>query len=309
MRGGIQLVEQDSTDLVSKYKAITPVPQQPGFAALIDGLDLTEELTAEVQKELHQALLDFGVLFFNPQKLTAAQHIALAKCFGPLAKGSFFQRNDDAPEIEMIVFDRDNPPEINIWHSDLSWQKTPPLGSLIQITELPEAGGNTCFLSMTKAYEALSPGMKTYLEDLTALHTWEVSGFYELVEKKGIDALANTLKTFRPVEHPVVLTHPESGKKAIYVNETFTKEISGDLPIREGRAMLQFLCQWIQQPEFMVNHKWEQDGLAIWDNRSTQHYACADYWPNRRVTHRVTLEQPGFADTLSPHIVATENAG
>ena len=112
MRGGIQLVEQDSTDLVSKYKTITPVPQQPGFAALIENVDLTQELSPDTQRELHQALLDFGVLFFNPQELTAKQHIALASCFGPLAKGSFFKRNEDAPEIEMIVFDRDTPPKL-----------------------------------------------------------------------------------------------------------------------------------------------------------------------------------------------------
>ena len=153
---------------------------------------------------------------------------------------------------------------------------------------------------MSKAYDALSDGMKAYLETLRAVHTFEVSGFYEKLEAKGMDALTNAIKTFRPVEHPVVVTHPDSGKKCLFVNETFTKEIVCDGHFREARGMLDFLLRWMQQPEFMIHHKWQQNGLAVWDNRSTQHYACADYWPNRRVTQRVTVEQPNYVETANP---------
>lgn len=300
MRGGALQKVIDTPAIDGKYKTFDVKPEMPGFGATIENLDLTADMSDATRAELRQALLDFEVLFFPPQELEAAHHVQLATCFGPLAKGSFFERKEESPEVEMIVFDKDTPPEINIWHSDLSWQKTPPLGSAIQITELPDAGGNTAFLSMTRAYDALSDGMKIYLQDLKAIHTFEVSGFYEKLESKGIDALVNAIKTFRPVEHPVVTTHPESGRKALYVNETFTKEIVVDGHFREARGMLDFLLKWMQQPEFMIHHKWQKNGLAVWDNRATQHYACADYWPNRRVTQRVTVEQPDYVDTANP---------
>ena len=299
MRGGALLKVVDAP-ATAGYETISPRPLMPGFGARIEGLDLTAEMSAQTKGELRQALLDFEVLFFPPQEIEAEHHVQLATCFGPLAKGSFFERKDGAPEVEMIVFDEDRPPEINIWHSDLSWQKTPPLGSAIQITELPEAGGNTAFLSMSKAYEALSDGLKAYLETLKAVHTFEVSGFYEKLETMGIEKLVGAIQTFRPVEHPVVVTHPESGKKCLFVNETFTKEIVVDGHFREARGMLDFLLRWMQQPEFMIHHKWEKNGLAVWDNRTTQHYACADYWPNRRVTQRVTVEAPSSEDTQNP---------
>ena len=296
MRGGAVLKAVETPETDGKYRTFTPRLKLPGFGATIEGLDLTGKLSRKTKK----ALLDFEVLFFPPQELDADHHVQLASCFGPLARGSFFERKEDAPEIELIVFDENNPPEINIWHTDLSWQKTPPLGSVIQITEMPEAGGNTAFLSMSKAYNGLSDGMKAYLETLTAIHSFEVSGFYEKLESRGIDALTKAIKAFRPVEHPVVKTHPESGRKCLYINETFTKEIVVDGHVREGKGIFEFLLRWLQQPEFMINHKWEQNGLVVWDNRSTQHYACADYWPNRRVTQRVTVEQPDYVETANP---------
>ena len=134
MRGGALLKVVETPEITGKYSSFTPVPQMPGFGARIEGLDLSAEMSDATRDELRQALLDFEVLFFPPQTLEPAHHVQLAECFGPLAKGSFFERNQNAPEVEMIVFDEKRPPEINIWHSDLSWQKTPPLGSVIQIT-------------------------------------------------------------------------------------------------------------------------------------------------------------------------------
>lgn len=300
MRGGIAGKEAGNTVPAGEYSTFGVRPEMPGFGATIEGLDLRETMSDATRAELRQALLEFEVLFFDPQDIEASHHVQLASCFGPLAKGSFFERDAESPEVEMIVFDRSRPPEINIWHSDLSWQKTPPLGSAIQIAELPAAGGNTSFLSMSKAFEGLSAGMQQYLESLTAIHTFEVSGFYDKLESQGIDKLLEAIKTFRPIEHPVVVTHPESGRKSLFVNETFTKEIRGAGHFREAKGVLDFLLNWVQQPEFMIHHKWQQNGLAIWDNRATQHYACADYWPNRRVTRRVTVEQPDYAETVDP---------
>ena len=279
----------DPIDIAARYQHIRPIPQQPNFAAHIEGVDLTRPLSAEVRRELQQALLDFEVLFFAPQEITPEQHVALASVFGQVAPGAFFPRKEGHPFVEVIEFDEKRPPEINIWHSDLTWLPEPPNGTVIQITELPDQGGNTAWASLSKAFAALSPGLQAYLEPLTATHTWEISGWRAAIEKHaGIEGVAQALKTYRPVSRPVVRVHPESGKKVLFVNENFTQHID-DVHFRESRGLLEFLREWIVQPEFVYQHKWQKNGLAVWDNRSTQHYASTDYWPHRRVTHRVTF--------------------
>lgn len=276
-------------DIAGRYRHIRPEPQLPNFAARIDGLDLTAPLSPEVRRELYQALLDFEVLLFPPQVLTSAQHVALASAFGQIAPGAFFERRPGEPNVEEIVFDERRPPEINVWHSDLTWLPEPPNGTVIQITELPANGGNTAWASLSKAFEALSPSFQAHLEQLTATHTWEVSGWRDAIERTaGIPGLTDALTRFQPVQWPVVRVHPESGKKVLFVNENFTRQIDG-IHFRESRGLLEFLREWIAQPEFVYQHKWEANGLAVWDNRTTQHYALADYWPQRRVTLRVTF--------------------
>ncbi len=296
-------------DIASRYRHIRPEPQRPNFAAHID-LDLSQPITPEVAAELYQALLDFEVLFFPPQTITPEQHVALARVFGDLATGAFFPRKAGEPQLEVIEFDEKRPPEINIWHSDLSWLPNPPTGSVIQITELPSQGGNTSWASLSAAFASLSPGLQQYLSGLTATHTWEVSGWRDAIAKAGDDALAGAIKAFKPVSHPVVRPHPESGKAVLYVSENFTKHIDG-VNIRESRGLLQFLREWIVQPEFIYTHNWQRNGIAVWDNRTTQHHASADYFPQRRVTQRVTFNARGQADaSATPHdqIRAVANA-
>lgn len=279
-------------NLARRYKHIQPVPRMPNFAAWIEGVDLTRPLTTEVKAELRQALFDFEVLFFKPQNITPAQHVALAKVFGTLSTGAFFERKDDAPELEMIVNDAERPPNIDVWHTDMSWKANPPMGTVIQITEIPPLGGNTCWCSTSKAYAALSKGMQKYLESLEAVHSWEESGYREAFGRLGDDTLMAALKAYKPVTHPVVRTNPDSGRKCIYVNGVFTRNIIG-IDCHEATGMLAFLLDWLKKPEFMIQHQWEAGGLAIWDNRSTQHYATADFWPHRRVNHRITFDTPG----------------
>lgn len=281
-------------DTAKRYKHIRPVPRMPNFAAWIEGVDLTQPLSVPVQAELRKALFDFEVIFFQPQILTPAQHVALAKVFGPVSAGSYFARKPDAPEMEMIVSDREHPPSIDNWHTDISWKANPPLGTAIQITETPPAGGNTCWISTSKAYDWLSPGLQKYLEGLTAVHSWEVSGFREVLGERGDDALIAAIKAFKPVVHPVVRKNPDSGRKCLFVNADFTRNIQG-VDRHEARGMLQFLLEWLKKPEFMVHHQWTAHQIAVWDNRSTQHYAVADYWPHHRVNQRVTFNVPGTA--------------
>ncbi len=278
-------------DIDSRYRHIKPVPRMPNFAAWIEGVDLTSALSEPVQEELRRALDDFEVIFFRPQKLTTDQHVALARVFGPLTDGSHFKRHPESEYVEVLENDQANPPTIDTWHTDISWKKVAPMGTVIQITATPPAGGNTCWSSTSKAYEYLSPRMQQYLEGLTAIHTWEMGGFRDALAKKGEEKLFEAMHNFPPVEHPIVQVHPGSGRKCLYVNSSFTKNIVG-LDRREGKAILDFLFNWIQRPEFMVHHQWEANGIAIWDNRSTQHYAAADYWPSHRVNHRVTFDLP-----------------
>ncbi|WP_213959685.1 TauD/TfdA family dioxygenase [Variovorax sp. dw_954] len=283
-------------DIPGRYKHIRPVPRMPNFAAWIEGVDLSMPLTDPVKAELRQALFDFEVIFFKPQKITPEQHIELGKVFGPVSKGSYFDRRPDAPDLEMIVSDRERPPAIDNWHTDISWKPNPPLGTAIQITDTPPAGGNTCWSSTSKAYDWLSPGMQRYLEDLSAVHSWEVSGFREYLGKKGDDALIAAIKAFKPVTHPVVRLNPESGRKCIFVNAGFTRNIVG-IDRHEACGILHFLLDWLRKPEFMVHHQWEAGGIAVWDNRSTQHYAVADYWPHYRVNQRITFDVPEASAT------------
>lgn len=287
-------------DIAQRYRHIRPAPRMPNFAAWIDGVDLTKPLGEPVQAELRQALFDFEVIFFRPQVISPAQHIALGKVFGPLSSGSYFDRRPDAPELEVIESDEARPPAIDNWHTDISWKPKPPLGTAIQITVTPPSGGNTCWVSTSKAYDWLSPGMQTYLEGLNAVHSWEVSGFREALGQRGDEALIAAIKAFKPVTHPVVRVNPDTGRKCLFVNADFTRRIVG-VDRHEADGILRFLLEWMKKPEFMVHHQWEPHGIAIWDNRSTQHYAVADYWPHHRINQRVTFDVPG-SDTDAENV-------
>ena len=279
-------------DAARRYERIVPRPRMPGFAAWIDGVDLTRPIDGATAAELRRALAEFEVLFFEPQVLSPAQHVALAEVFGPISGGSFFERHPEMPGMELIVNDAARPPGIDVWHTDLTWLPDPPMGTAIQIVETPPHGGNTCWVSTSKAFAALSPGMRAYLEGLTATHTWEHSGFRDALARQGEAALLEAMRRYPPVSHPVAPVHPDSGRRCLYVNGAFTRRIDG-VDYRESEAMLAFLTSWVRRPEFTVHHAWTAHGVAVWDNRSTQHYALADYWPHRRVNRRVTFDVPG----------------
>lgn len=277
--------------LEGRYRHIRVEPRMPNFAAWVEDVDLTQPLSADVKRELRQALWDFEVLFFKPQKVTSEQHIGLCEVFGPIASGAFWDAAGAKAELEVLAFDEQRPPFVDAWHTDLVFKKHPPAGSVIQITEIPPGGGNTCWVSTTKAYAALSPGLQAYFAGLQTENTWEQTGYREYLGEKGWDVLINAMRDYPPQHHPLVLTHPHSGRKSLYFNRETARRISS-VDIRESKAMLEFLAGWVQRPEFMVHHAWEENGIAIWDNRTTQHYACADYWPHRRVNQRITFGGP-----------------
>jgi taurine dioxygenase len=227
------------------------------------------------------------VLFFRDQPaLSPEAQIRFAGQFGPLHAHPAAPHLDGHPEIFVIHAHRDSKvANGNGWHTDVSCDERPPMATLLQIHVLPPTGGDTLFSSMYAAFETLSPALQAFLATLTATHASEhvYRGRYA---DRGVD---DSTRSYPTTSHPVVRTHPESGRQALYVNPSFTTRIN-ELEPDESRALLGYLYQHQQRPEFQVRFRWTQNAIAFWDNRCTQHFALWDYWPDERRGHRVTIE-------------------
>ncbi len=259
------------------------------LGAEITGLDLSSELTAETATALRSLLNEYEVLFLRDQAIDPRQQRALAAVFGPLQTHPAYGTVPDLPEVMILESTRENPSKIEVWHSDMTFRQHPPSVTVLRGMLIPEVGGDTLFASMTSAYDALSQGMQRYLDGLFAVHDF-AQGFKEsLAEPGGRERLANALAENPPVRHPVVQTHPETGKKALYVNALFTSHIEG-LPPLESSALLGFLCEHAVLPEHTCRFRWAQDSIVLWDNRSTQHKPVNDFLPASRRLHRVVSE-------------------
>ena len=267
--------------------ALEVLPLTPAIGAEIRGVDLRRPLEPATVQAIERALLDHLVLFFRGAAITPEQQIAFARCFGAISIPPFAPRYGSNPEL--IVLDQKSPrgEGADNWHSDNTFMPEPPMGSILRAVELPPLGGDTCFASMYAAYEALSPPLQRLLAGLRAVH--------DLTRplQKGIAAGHTTAKLeelqrqWPPVEHPVVRTHPVTGRKALFVNGNSTTRILG-LGERENELLLPFLVDHVRSPEFQCRFRWEVGSIAFWDNRSTQHFAVPDY-AERRVMHRVTI--------------------
>jgi len=256
----------------------------PTIGVEIHNIDLTEPLTPAVLGELRAALLEWKVLFFRDQNITTEQHLDFARNFGALEVHPFAPHKPGYPEVLAITHDRDNKGKENTWHSDVTWRIEPSLGSVLRAIEVPEVGGDTLFANMYAAYESLSDRMKTYLDGLTALHDGEPA-YRGLYANYGVA----DRPAYPRAEHPVVRTHPVTGKKALYVNRGFTRYIVG-IPRDESDAMLNYLYQHAENPLFQCRFRWTENAVAFWDNRCTQHRAMWDYWPHTRAGTRVTVK-------------------
>lgn len=278
-------------DLSPPYTRFAVEPYTPTIGAVIHDLDLRHPLDAATQAELRHALASHGVLFFRNQSLTPAQHITATRSFGNVAEvKAFFPRLENHPEVEIVESTAQKPKASSNWHADITWRAQPPLGTSLYAQVIPASGGDTLWASLTAAYASLPVAFQAYLETLTAVHTWEISGWTEYLLNK--DATGEQLREARakypPVEHPVVRTHPVTGKKILYVNSTFTSHIKG-LPRVQSDALLAQLFALPQVPEFQARLRWQEGTLAVWDNRSTQHYAVGDFFPQHRKLHRITI--------------------
>ena len=267
----------------------TALPVAGALGAEITGIDLTRELDEATLREIRRLLVEHQVIFFRDQDITPAQHKALALSFGPLQTHPAYATVESFPEITILESTADKPTKIEAWHTDMTFREHPPLGAVLRSLIVPERGGDTLWSSMTAAYDGLSPAMQQFLAGLTAVHDFS-HGFKEsLAEPGGRERLADAVATYPPVRHPVIRSHPESGKKVIFVNSLFTTHIEG-LGAAESEALLGFLYAHITTPEYTCRFQWRPHSIAIWDNRSTQHKPVNDYFPAHRKLHRVTID-------------------
>lgn len=259
------------------------------LGAEISGIDLNQPLTEETFDFIHQALLEHQVIFFRDQDLLPEMHKQLALRFGPVQIHPAYNHVPGYPEICILENSEEKPSKIEKWHTDMTFSATPPLGSILHSRHIPPVGGDTLFSSMSAAYEALSDKMQSFLSGLTAIHDFR-HGFKEsLAEPGGPERLAGAIAANPPVEHPVVRTHPETGKKGIFVNSLFATHIVG-MKASESEALLNFLYQHVILPEFICRFTWQVNSVAFWDNRITQHKPVNDFGLQYRVMQRITID-------------------
>ena len=264
------------------YGRITVEKATPTVGAYVSGVDLAD-VDDETVAEIRRALNENCVLFFRDQGMSVDEHISFGRRFGELDIHPAAPDSGAHREILVIHADetsaRANGEE---WHSDVSCLPAPPMGSILHMHVVPPAGGDTLFSSMNAAYEALSDRMKAYLDGMTAVHDGaHIYGASDFSRKDGAE--------YPRAVHPVVRTHPETGRKCLFVNRGFTTRLSG-VPRDESDAVLEYLYRHMEHPNFQVRFTWQPGSVAFWDNRSAQHRAIWDYWPHRRTGNRVTVQ-------------------
>jgi len=259
------------------------------LGATIDDIDLRQPMDEELRDFIFKALAEYEVIFFRNQDITPDQHRAFAMNFGHLQSHPVYPTIDGFPEITILENDEKNPSKIEKWHTDMTFKKIPPLGSILLGKIIPEKGGDTLFASLSAAYNDLPEDLKRSLLKMTAIHSFEYGFKESLAEPYGREKLAKALLDNPPVEHPVICTHPVTSKKLIYVNSLFTLKIKS-LSDSESSELLEFLCEHIKQEKYQCRFKWEENSIAFWDNRSVIHKPDNDYWPQLRRMERITID-------------------
>ena len=274
------------------YKEIGVTPQSTALGAVISGIDLSKEPSKHAMAELEDAFGRYSVIFFRDQNLTPQQHIAMAERWGAINVNRFFKPLDGYPQIAQVIKEANQKENIGgTWHTDHSYDLIPAMGSMLYAREVPTVGGDTLFSSMYLAYEALSEDMKKMLADLKAWHSSRHAFGYSVTDSEHFEdgRLANPGQATQDALHPVVITHPLTGRKALYVNADFTVRFDG-WTVEESQPILDLLYAHGARQEFTCRFHWEPDSIAFWDNRATWHYAMNDYQGHRRIMHRITLE-------------------
>jgi taurine dioxygenase len=293
----------------SSHQDLSVRRYKPLVGALIENVDLTKPLSDRNKHDLNRALIEHGVIFIRNQALNFAQHVELARLFGnPTRKNIYLPSVSEFPEIEVIAHDEHTKSGgTDNWHVDVSWQREPPKATVLHIKQVPPGGGgDTIWASSAAVYDLLDPDLARYFEKLTAVNTFLASpkkaalsdllsgyatGRQETVEE-GLARVNEATIKFPPIEVPVVKTHPETGRKLIFVNEAHTSHLLG-ISKTASQSLLNYLYDLIKTPEVQARFEWQEGDVAIWDNRQVQHYALRDYGKAPRRIHRVTLEYDG----------------
>lgn len=258
-------------------------------AEILD-IDISEELPAQTIADIREILLANKVIFFREQDLTPDQQIRFAKQFGDISTSPVYNTLKQHPQIMPVVkeaTDRDNIGDT--WHTDETFQQTPPMGSLLYAREIPSVGGDTLWANLGLAFDRLSDGLKEQLLSMRAVHS---NDFLTANAKQRNSTRSTKLREDAPVMHsvhPVVRTHDETNEKILFVNQPFTFSFEG-MSREESLPLLTYLYQMSAKPELTCRFKWRKGSLAFWDNRCTLHYACNDYLGERREMHRITIE-------------------
>ncbi len=281
-RGGP--VVRDAVGRSAGYSRIGVRKVTPVIGAEIEGVDLNR-LDDATFAEIERAFAENLVIFFRDQQLTPEAHIAFGRRWGELHLHPAAPHAEGHPELMIITADKDSTRANGEgWHSDVSCDEEPPMGSILHIRECPPEGGDTLFANMYAAWDALSERMKAHLEGLRAVHDGE-HVYRGLYANLGVA----DKPSYPRAQHPIARTHPVTGRKALYVNAGFTTHIVG-LPREESDALLRYLYQHLTHPLFQCRFRWTPGAVAMWDNRCAQHHAVWDYWPHRRFGHRVTVK-------------------
>jgi taurine dioxygenase len=275
------------------YGSIEVKPLAGAMGAEIAGVDLSKPLVNEQLVDIHQAYLDHLMIYFRDQSLSPQAQVGLARHFGKPAIYPFLKGLDGFPEVNAVVKAEDDTTNFGGgWHSDTAYKEKPDLGTLLYAVELPSVGGDTLFANTSKAYQALSEGMRGMLDGLVGVFNSDklyAGGRAGQISKLGEMGKAVIQTDTFEAEHPIVRTHSETGMKSLYVSRAHTLRFK-NMTVEESDPLINFLSDFVVRPEFQCRLRWEPGTLAIWDNRCTQHCAINDYQGQRRHMNRVTIE-------------------
>jgi alpha-ketoglutarate-dependent taurine dioxygenase len=272
---------------------LTVTPCGPVLGAEIAGLSVSDPVDPEIATELRQLLLRYKVLFFRDLDLSHSQHLALGRVWGELEGHPVISHVPGYPEIldirgsEGRVEDAEGDRQfrrLDKWHTDVTFRAAPSMGAVLRARALPPSGGDTLWVDAAAAYEGLPASIKARIDGRTAIHDL----LYDFGDRIDPARRAAMAAEFPPQHHPIVRTHPETHARTLFVNASFTRSIDG-LDDAESAALLRDLLDQFKVPEYQVRFRWTPDAVAIWDNRATQHYPVADYWPATRRMERVTI--------------------
>lgn len=264
-------------------------PLTPAIGAEVLGINLSQPLSPQVEQQIYDALMQHLVLFFRDQDLSPQAQFEFATSFGPSVEPHpVYPHLPGYDRVVLLENDGDRPPDTDDWHTDLTFQSKPPFLSVLHAIEVPDTGGDTLWSNMYAAFATLPPDVQAYISKLSAVHDMGAFRNDYLGDNNDVDAVNQALASVGSAVHPIAPVHPVTGKRLLFVNRSFTQLVKGVLKSESDR-LLQYLFAHLESPNLQVRFRWRKGAVAIWDNRTTQHFAVADYLPAYRRMHRVII--------------------